>query len=87
MNSLYNSMVDATNFFGGMLAFGLIVMLILFALCIFFLVFWILMLVDCVKRKFKEDSEKIVWILVIVLTGIIGALIYYFIVKVKDKRK
>jgi len=87
MNSLYNSMVDATSLFGGMFALGAIILLIFFALGIFFLVFWILMLVDCVKRKFKEDSEKIIWVLVIVLTGIIGALIYYFIVKVKDKKK
>jgi prolipoprotein diacylglyceryltransferase len=56
---------------------------ILLAVSIFSLVFWILMLVDCAKRKFKESSEQIVWILVIVLAGIIGALIYYFIVKKK----
>jgi prolipoprotein diacylglyceryltransferase len=50
-------------------------------------VFWISMLIDCLKRKFKEDSEKIVWVIVIVFTGIIGALIYYFIVKTKDKKR
>jgi len=87
MNSLINSMVEMTDLFGGMFALGAIILLIFFALGIFFLVFWILMLVDCVKRKFKEDSEKIIWVLVIVLTGIIGALIYYFVVKVKDKKK
>jgi prolipoprotein diacylglyceryltransferase len=50
-------------------------------------VFWILMLIDCVKRKFKEDVEKIVWLLVIIFTGIIGALIYYFIVKKNNKKR
>ena len=43
------------------------------------------MLVDVAKRKFKEENEKIVWILVIALTGIIGAAIYYFIIKVPNK--
>jgi len=41
------------------------------------------MLVDGATRKFKEDSEKIVWIIVIVFTGIIGALVYYFVVYIK----
>jgi len=75
------------SLFGGAILLGLLFGLIIFALVIFSIVFWILMLVDCVKRKFKEDVEKIVWVLVIILTGIIGALIYYFIVKVKDKKK
>jgi hypothetical protein len=69
-----------------MLGFGILGLffgLAVFAVSIFALVFWILMLVDCVKRKFKEESEKIIWILVLVFTGIIGALIYYFIVKNK----
>lgn len=51
---------------------------------IFSLVFWILMLVDCAKREFDEENEKITWILVLALTGIIGAIIYYFMVKRKD---
>jgi hypothetical protein len=45
------------------------------------------MLIDCIKRKFKEDSDKIVWVIVIIFTGVIGALIYYFIVKTKDKKR
>jgi hypothetical protein len=44
------------------------------------------MLVDCVKRKFKDDSEKIVWLLVVILTGIVGSLVYYFVVKRKEKK-
>lgn len=49
-------------------------------------IFWIFMLIDCAKRKFKEENEKVVWILVIALTSWIGALIYYFVVKYKDKK-
>ena len=51
-----------------------------FLIAIASLVFWIWMLVDCVQRDFGTDNnEKVVWILVIVLTGIIGALIYFFV--------
>ena len=47
-------------------------------------IFWILMLVDCVQRKegeYPEGQTQLTWVLVIALTGIIGAIIYYFIVK------
>ncbi|MBU0761228.1 MAG: PLD nuclease N-terminal domain-containing protein [Nanoarchaeota archaeon] len=60
--------------------------LIIFALAILVFIFWIWMLVDCAKRNFKNDNDKIIWILVIVLAGIIGAIIYYFVVKHEDKK-
>ncbi len=61
--------------------------LIMAGIWIWAFVFWILMIVDCVKRKFKGDTEKVVWILVLIFTYIIGALIYYFVVKDKDKKR
>ena len=45
------------------------------------LIFWIWMIVDCAKRKFKNDAEKIVWLVVIVLFGWLGALVYFLVVK------
>ena len=65
-------------FMPGFLAFG-------FTMGILFLVFWVWMIVDCVKRKFKSDNEKIVWILIILFAKIIGALIYFFVVKNRKK--
>ena len=38
--------------------------------------FWIWMLIDCATNEPSEGNDKVVWILVIVLTGWIGALIY-----------
>lgn len=70
--------------------FGLLFGLAFAVISIFAFVFWIVMLLDCVKKKFKNDSEKIVWILILIFTGIIGALIYYFVVKknvVSSKKK
>ena len=46
-----------------------------------FLIFWIWMIVDCAKRNFKGQNEKIVWILVILFAKIVGAIIYFFVVK------
>lgn len=61
--------------------------LLLIALAVAAFVFWIIMIIDCAKRNFKGDSEKIVWILVLIFLGIIGALIYYFVVPRNDKSK
>ena len=49
------------------------------------IVFWIFMLIDLVKRDDKKFSvrdkdQKLIWILILVLTGWIGALVYYFVV-------
>ncbi|MDO8740902.1 MAG: PLDc N-terminal domain-containing protein [Candidatus Woesearchaeota archaeon] len=60
--------------------------LIFMAIFILAFIFWIFMIIDCAKRTFKDETEKIVWILVLVLVGLIGAIIYYFVVKAKDKK-
>jgi len=64
---------------------GLIILFILLAVAIFVLavIFWIFMLVDSIQHKYKDSDDKVVWVLVIIFTGIIGALIYYFVVKRK----
>ena len=41
-------------------------------------ILWIFMLIDVIKREFKGKDEKLVWVLILVLTGVIGAFIYYF---------
>ena len=45
---------------------------------LFALAFWIWMIVDCAKHEL-EGSTKIAWLLVILLAGIIGAPLYFFI--------
>lgn len=71
---------------GGMIIGSILFMLFFGVLSILALIFWILMLIDCVNRKFKKSDEKIIWIIVIALVGIIGAIIYYFVVKRKAKK-
>ncbi|MBU2640174.1 MAG: PLD nuclease N-terminal domain-containing protein [Nanoarchaeota archaeon] len=48
-------------------------------------VFWLWMLVDCLKRNFKKDNEKLVWVIVLLFAHLIGAFLYYFIVKAKKR--
>src|SRR5260370_42576063 len=40
--------------------------------------FWIWMLVDCVFSKKKGGGIKVVWFIFILLTHIVGAVIYFF---------
>jgi hypothetical protein len=42
------------------------------------MIFWIWMLVDCATKESGQGNDKLIWILVIVLTSWIGALIYFF---------
>jgi len=51
------------------------------------LALWVWMIVDCAKNEKAEGNEKVVWILVIVLAGWIGALIYLFARRPTRKRE
>jgi hypothetical protein len=46
--------------------------------------FWIWMLIDVIKRVPSEENKKLIWILVVVLAGFIGAAIYYFVQRPKN---
>ena len=50
-------------------------------------VFWIWTIIDIAKRKFKDDSDRVVWILVVVFLGILGSIIYYFAYYLPNKNK
>lgn len=43
------------------------------------LAFWIWMLIDCAINEPSEGNDKVVWMLVIILTNWVGALIYFFV--------
>jgi prolipoprotein diacylglyceryltransferase len=51
---------------------------LMFVFAVWSVVFWIRMLIHVAKH---DVENKVVWILIIVLTGILGAIIYYFVVK------
>mgnify|MGYP001571434010 CR=1 FL=1 len=45
--------------------------------------FWLWMFVDCLSRNFKKEMDKLVWIIVLLYLNILGAFLYYFLVKAK----
>jgi len=47
--------------------------------------FWLWMLIDAIQHTPSENNLRLIWILVIVLTGIIGALIYFFMQRPKNR--
>jgi len=57
--------------------FGGVFFLIVLALTLATTIFWIWMLIDCVQNPGIDLAEKVVWIVVIALTHIVGALIYF----------
>ena len=64
---------------------GGLVTLFIFAIMIVGFVFWIKMIIDCAKREFENSNEKIVWILVVVLLQVLGAIVYWAVVVNKKK--
>jgi Phospholipase_D-nuclease N-terminal len=41
-------------------------------------IFWIWMLVDSVTNKRLEQDQRIPWVLVVIFTHIVGAVLYFF---------
>ncbi len=76
--------VAATFTIGFFIVWGLIMLF-----SIFLFIFWIMMIIDIVKREnWKDDSEKTMWLLIVILVGYLGAIIYYFSVKkLQDHKK
>jgi hypothetical protein len=48
-------------------------------------VFWLWMLIDCLTRKSADGTEKLIWVLVIIFTNLVGALLYFFIQRPKHR--
>ncbi len=76
----------------GVGSLGQFLILILIIPAVALIVLWLWMLIDCLKRpdgKFKPggDNAKLIWIFVIIFTGFIGALIYYFLIKKTDEEE
>lgn len=69
---------------GFMLLFGL---LILIAIGLF--AFWVWMLVDCAQAPEPqgESNHRLAWILILVFTGWIGALLYFALVRQPRRAK
>lgn len=63
---------------------GELILILVLLLAFLAFPFWIWMLVDCFTQE-KESSDKLVWALVLFVTGILGAVIYLFARKLPRK--
>ncbi len=59
--------------------FFLLALLVVVPLVLALFVFWIWMLVSAVQNQGLSEGEKIAWVLVIVFTHWLGALLYFFV--------
>ena len=57
---------------------GFLFLLVSCAIGLAVLAFWIWMLIHAITNKGLTDTERIVWVLVIIFVHFIGALIYFF---------
>ena len=57
---------------------AIMMMLLMMLLGVAVMVFWIWTLIDCLTNKRLTETQKVVWTLVIVFVGWVGALIYFF---------
>jgi hypothetical protein len=69
---------------GSFVLFFFLIWFVMIIACVLLFIFWIFMIIDVAKREFKKENDKIVWILVVILAGFIGAIIYYFAIKRPD---
>lgn len=77
--------VPCGTFMPGMLGIGFLtlgVIIPLVAVVVLSVVFWLLMLIDCLQRDFED---KLVWVLVLLFLTLLGAILYYFLVKRKER--
>jgi hypothetical protein len=65
--------------------FGCIIMAVFAIVGLAAFAVWLWMLIDAIKYTPSENNLKLIWILVIILTGIIGALIYMFVQRPKNQ--
>ena len=66
--------------------FPLLLMLVILPVMVLATAFWIWMLVDCATKEPSQGNDKLIWILVIIFTHWLGALIYFFVRRPERKR-
>ncbi len=74
-------------FVGGWVVILMLGMMLLFIipLAVALFAFWIWMLINCIKNENLSGNEKVAWVLVIALTHLLGAIIYFFAGRTRHK--
>lgn len=50
-------------------------------------IFWVFMIIECATKEAGTGNTKIVWIIIVVFTHIIAALLYYFVRRPERQRE
>ena len=66
-------------FLGGLGGLGGLELLLLMVFFLIPAVLWIIALVDVLRSNFEDSTNKLIWVLVIILFPIVGAIIYFAI--------
>lgn len=79
-------------FGGGLFIIGAFFYLFSLGIILIAFILWVIMLIDVIQRNEDEfppsgKNTKVLWLLIVLLTRSIGALIYYFVIYRKFPRK
>jgi hypothetical protein len=77
---------DTVGAFQIVLCFGELTMILFLAfglMALFGFVFWLWMLIDCAVNESDQGNTKIVWIIIIVFTNLVGAVVYFLVQRPK----
>lgn len=77
-------LVSLLGLFIGVLPFLFLFLIAGLALASMF--FWIWMLVDCLTKEPSEGNDKVIWILILIFTHWLGALIYLLVRRPERRR-
>jgi len=69
----------------GLGIFFIVVVLVLIVLAILTTIFWIWMLIDCLTNNYVNPDNKLLWVILIFFTHIVGALVYFFAVRLPQR--
>lgn len=85
--------IAALGLSGGFTIFCCFFYIFLIGISLFLAVLWFVMLIDFIQRKEEEfgvdstSESRIVWLLVLLIGGSIGAIAYYYLIYKKYPRK
>jgi len=61
-----------------MAALSVLILLLIFGGGVLGTIFWIWMLLDCATKEPDEGNDKLIWVLIILFTYLLGASLYFF---------
>lgn len=49
-------------------------------------IFWLWLLIDCSRRKFNNNYEKVAWIVAMIFLQMIAGIVYLIVIKLNNKQ-